>query len=782
VSAATGTIAYDATTRSYTLSVQGRSLTFGPADIDASQSTAAITVYLKVNGATTDSLTLTKPGTSGRFTYNWVGGAFWQRTVQGGAAITGSMDAFAYGVRTPDAALPRTGRAEYAVDLIGAQSGASGVVGVTGQGIMQVDFAGGGITTVGTLTAPITGPTVFSSEARLASDRNAFAGTFRYSDFGEFAGTVSGAFYGPAAQEVGAAYQASRSDGTVAVGALIGRSTPATGTNAKLSALTANQIFAGDAARMTATLTGTSGSNATAGTFSNGAAAPTALVVNYDAAQKSYSLIAPERSQYFGPDRPGSPAHFDRSIGTDRESLSFPAPPTIGLDFRSVTNADLLLNLEYVKPGRWLYQQPGGPSATAYTIRDFAFGLATPSAAVPRTGSAGFVIGFTGTAADGDFPNLVNFGGNGTAIVNFASGAISGSGLLGFREDFTLSGRATRTGTGDFSLSATLSSSANAFNGTLSFTGFGSYSGPLLGRLYGPAAEEIGGSFSATDGSGGVASGSLVGRQDPSLTAVVPTLATLTGNTRFAAISVSNPALGNKEQAYFAYDAASQTYSFYPSTPTNAADIAYRFGPAQRTSADATFTHYAGSGPAGQFDSGDTFTAALFNPGSANPRINLTYTSFADFTLVTGATGLSNRIWSVFGIATPASQIPRTGTGTYSGIVFGHGDLSGAPLDVDGTAQLAVNFGSSTFRSLLAVLTRPAGTGAFTPLGTLEYTGNLSGTALFGNVTDPNAQGSLQGQLYGRDAQEFGLLFNYSKNEPGIGRTSIVGGAVGKKD
>jgi hypothetical protein len=779
--AVTGSIAYDAGARSYTLSVQGRSLTFSPGDVDSAQTTATLTVYKKVSGSTTDTLTLTNPGSSGRFTYTWAGGAFWQRTVQGSAAVTGSLDALAYGVRTPDAAVPRTGQAEYAVDLIGAQSGPGAVVGITGQGIAQVDFARGAITTVGTLTAPTTGASVFSSEARIASDRNSFTGTFRYSDFGEFSGTLTGAFNGPAAQELGAAYEVRSADGRVAVGTLIGRTAARAGTNAKLTSLTANEILADDASRLSTTLTGTSGSNATTGTFSNSAAATTALAVHYDSAQRSYSLIAPERSQYFGPDRPGGTPSLDRHSGPDTDRLSFPVPPTSGGDFRPVTNADLLLNLEYVKAGRWLFQQ-GGSGTTGYTIRDFAFGLATPASAVPRTGTAGFVIGITGTAADGDFPNLVNFGGNGTATVNLASGAITGSGLLGFREDFTMSGRATRTGTGDFNLTATLSSSANAFNGTFAFTGFGNYSGPLLGRLYGPTGQEMGGSFSATDGAGGTAVGSLVGRQDPDLTAPVPTLATLTGNSRLTAISVSNPTQGNKETAYFAYDAASQTYSFYPTTPTNAADLAYRFGPAQRTSGDATFTHYAGSGSAGQFNSSDTFTAALFNPGSGNPRIALTYTSFADITVRNGATGLPTRTWSVFGIATPASQIPRTGTGTYSGIVFGHGDNGGTTLDVDGTAELSVNFGPSTFRSLLTVFTRPAGSGAFSPLGTLEYTGFVSGSALSGNITDSGAQGGLQGQLYGRDAAEFGLLFNYSKFVPGSGRTSIVGGAVGKRN
>jgi hypothetical protein len=72
--ATSGTINYDAAARSYTLSAEGRTLTFLPADIDAAQTTATLTVYKKVAGSTTDTLTLTKPGTEGRFTYTYVGG------------------------------------------------------------------------------------------------------------------------------------------------------------------------------------------------------------------------------------------------------------------------------------------------------------------------------------------------------------------------------------------------------------------------------------------------------------------------------------------------------------------------------------------------------------------------------------------------------------------------------------------------------------------------------------------------------------------------------------
>ena len=775
---ATGTIAYDAGTRSYTLTAAGRTLTFAAADIDASQTTATLTVYRKVNGTIVDSLTLTNPGTSGRFTYTYVGGAFWQRTVDGAATVDGSFDAFAYGVRTPGPAVPRTGTAEYAVDLIGAESLADNVVGVTGQGIMQVDFATGIVATVGTMTAPITGPTIFSSEARLASNANNFSGTFRYSDFGEFSGTISGAFYGPAAQEVGAAYAASNGDGRVAAGILIGRGETPNGSNATVTNLTANAFLAADAARLSTTLSGASGSNVSSGSFSNGAAGSSALVVSYNHEQKSYSLVAPERSQYFGPDRPNAPGGLDRSQGTVRETLSFPSPP----DSVLVANGQLLRDLQYVRAARWLVAQ-GGANSTTYGITDFVYGIPTPDAAVPRSGTGGFVIGLRGSAADADYVNLMNLAGAGTALVDFGSGTLTGNGDIFFHEDFALAGRATRTAEGTFTLTGSIAGSANGFSGTLAFSGIGNYSGPVSGRFFGPGAEELGGSFSASDGNGGLAAGSLIGARDPELTATVPGLADLTGTTQLAALSLANPQNPNVEQAYFVYDAATRTYGYFPSMPTNAEALAYRFGPAQAVASqtDAAFSGYAGTGPAGQFNQSDTFTASLLNPAPGNPRIALTYTSYADI-IVANAGGGATRQWVVFGVAPPDAQMPRSGTGQYSGIAFGHGDLSGNPIDVDGTATLSADFGAHTFQSLLTLGTRPAGTGAFTPFAVLDYRGDiLNWTSLSGTINDPDAQGRLQGFFYGPNAAEFGLLFGYTKSLA-QGRISIVGGAVGERD
>jgi hypothetical protein len=143
---------------------------------------------------------------------------------------------------------------------------------------------------------------------------------------------------------------------------------------------------------------------------------------------------------------------------------------------------------------------------------------------------------------------------------------------------------------------------------------------------------------------------------------------------------------------------------------------------------------------------------------------------------------VTQRQLAVFGVPTPDAQVPRTGTGQYSGVAFGYGDLSGSPIDVDGTASLSVDFGAGTVQSALNLGTRPAGGGAFTPFETIEYRGMMGSGRFSGNVVDPAASGSFQGSLFGPNASEFGFLFGYSKLVNGNNRITINGGAVGRRN
>ncbi len=258
------TIAYDQGSQSYTVTTQSRSQTFAAADVDLTQSNAQITTYKKVNGTTTDLLTLTKPGTSGSLTYRYVAGGFWQRTVQTGTSIAGSFDSFAYGVVTPNASVPTTGGASYDIDFLGVLGigNAPAPYSLRGTGSMTLDFGAGVYTASGTNAEidtqsglPIINDT-FSSQGTLTASTNSLTGSFQLNRGGNggqvFAGGTNGRFYGPAAEEIGAAvWGVSQSGASGALsGVLLGRkNTSGGGTNLSLLSLVANQNFVTKGAR-----------------------------------------------------------------------------------------------------------------------------------------------------------------------------------------------------------------------------------------------------------------------------------------------------------------------------------------------------------------------------------------------------------------------------------------------------------------------------------------------------------------------------------------------------
>ena len=773
--AATATIAYDAATRGYTLTVGTRSQTFLPANLDASQSSAQLAVYTKTNGSTTDTLSLTKPGTSGRFTYQYVGGGFWQRTITGSSTISGSFDAFAYGVTTSNIALPRTGRAEYAVDLIGVENTSSNVFAIVGQGVAQVDFARASIVTHGTAGAAITGTGKFSSEAALSSNANSFAGTFRFDDFGLFKGTLNGNFYGPAAEEFGAAFSASQSDGRVMAGALIGRGAAVTSTNATVKAPTVNEFYTADAARITTTLRGGSGSNNGGETFSSSATALDSLIVNYDASSKAYSVIASDRSQYF---------LGDVSLGSVSEGLVSSQPVN---NLQGFPNS-VLTNLQYATSMRWKVATSQG-SSTQYRIEDMVFGQASANSALPRTGGTlGYTIGLSGTLADANFPNLGYLTGLGTVKANFSTGTITLDGQLLATEDYTVSGRARGSVGGTFSGSATLSSSENSFNGNISLDGLGAYAGTLKGRFYGPAADEVGGAFSASNGNGGGGQGTFVGGQDAGALAGSTPLASLTAATTLSfkdgQSDVGGPSLGQITAVKYDPAVGGYTLSINDTHLVGSTVYTVDLGTATRDAANSNASFDAFAGTVG----GQAYTASQLKPDATNPTLALTYTSLATLvaTKVIPDRDVDPRLdrhYVAFGLATTNTQMPITGSYTYSGIARGVGMVTASPsettyYDLTGTASLAVNFATTSVSSTLNLTGNAIGVSKPTiTFNGLTASGNVSGNGFSTN----NGVLALAGTFFGPKAEEMGASFRYFGPISGVGTVNLDGAVVGKR-
>jgi hypothetical protein len=354
------TIVYNAANQSYTLTANDRTLTFSAADLDAAQSTATLAVYVKKDGSGSDSLILTRGGTSGRFTYRYVGGTFWQRVTDTPTTLGINAVAAVYGVATPAAAVPRTGTASYGVDLIGYMTSGDNFFATTGQGRMDVDFATGTVVNDGTLAYPGSQPVRFRSAATLSSSNNSFTGTFTFDDSGRFEGTIEGAFFGPAAEEVGASWAATQTNGRAAAGVLLGRRDGASLGNASFASTPNNQIFTTSATRTT---------------YSQGSGAPTdaargsaAVTIHHNAATDVYTLIAPDRSVYLGaPTVAGGPV-TSVGIGTREDRLEFVRADT-----------------SYVRLARWS-GYAGAGSTTKRFANHIVFGMPTAATAVPRTG------------------------------------------------------------------------------------------------------------------------------------------------------------------------------------------------------------------------------------------------------------------------------------------------------------------------------------------------------------------------------------------------------------
>jgi len=752
------TVSYNATAGSYTVATNGRSQTWGVSSQTAG--TAQTSDYRVTKGDTDDILTLTKPGTSGPLTYQYVGGGFWQRSVNAGNSVSGSFDAFTYGVPTPDAARPRTGQASYDVTLLGTMATASWPypLALSGSGLLVADFANGKVTSAGTLrgtdtggtNATIYGDVPFASSATIGST-GTFNGLFNFAD-ATMKGDINGRFYGPNAEEVGAVFNATGTSAStpnatspnVAVGAIIGRRA-STAVNDSFDAINVGQLLNGDTARLA--FTGSAATSLTINDSSTGSIAAIVLPASSDAPGGLYALATPSRAAGF--------YKFQYDNGGRYDGYAYGGVSQYGeADYNIAVSSDQ--GLKYVKAGRW-YSVVGNK----YTFDDYTFGFTTPDAAVPRSGTGGYAVNVYGSVANVTDNRVKPFTGYGSLLVNFATGAVETTG------SFTALGPETPIN-GGFSGTATIASGRNAFSGSFSLSGIGAYSGDWLGRFYGPAAQEVGAVFKTTGPNGSVATGTLAGASDSTIANSVQTLAGLTQATDLSGIGLMVYRSNYDGRQYFntdgaitvAYDPVTKSYkfdstttgqNFGQATPIHASIAAADVDTAR---SEPGYTYYKKVGVDGK----------VLTIGPTNPAITLSYTSFADLN-VTGTDGAPDmEHFVVFGFKTPTAQVPHSGTATYTGIVIGRGTYPTPFTDVrlDGTSRFDFDFGTSNWTASLA-LVGTATNGTTTNFGTFNFVnmpGGQAGGGFAGNSADNRLfYGTLSGAFYGKDVAELGAIF-----------------------
>lgn len=211
------------------------------------------------------------------------------------------------------------------------------------------------------------------------------------------------------------------------------------------------------------------------------------------------------------------------------------------------------------------------------------------------------------------------------------------------------------------------------------------------------------------------------------------------------------------------YDAATNAYiADLPSQPAGAILL---FGE------DNMFWHGGLQGSGAYF--------SVFKPSPTNPEIALAYTSY----------GISSGYWSsdfgfvAFGMATPSSGVPVTGSATYDAHVAGR-VLSGPGL-IGGDATLQFNFGTGSlaghFDPVLSL------NGVNTALGRYDFTSTVFGsgsTTFSGSLsrTGASSLGAFDGRFTGPAAQELMARWTAPYLNPGSQTWSEMFGIwVGKK-
>jgi hypothetical protein len=520
--AGTVNIVYDATSQTYTLTSGGRTQSFAPGDLDAASSTGTFRVFKKVNGTTTDTLSLTRPGTAGS-QYRYVGGAFWQRTVDGTATISGDFDAVAYGVETLDSAIVRTGGANYATTLNGVVARPDALYSMVGEATLTLNFLTGSLsgrslvngvreTRVDTLTPGRSSEWGFTGT--LSGTTNAITGTttLGVASSDPLTGSASGRLYGPASDELGIAFQASGADGSRAVGTILGRksSSVITGTNPSLTNLQFNETFARASSGSTGWSAASSAGVPTV--FSNDYfIQPSGYELRYNATAQNFALF--DAGTFPNTQIISTTGTTDASL-TDSRFLGYSNSTTDSVARLKMYrvgsgNSEIALtyssfyNLEYVS------RLPG---TSFWSLKSFwtPYGVTTPNASMPTTGTATYNGFLNGNAIDGNIGDpIAKVGGTVAVALNFGTAAVTGTirPIITYQSGVTYDFGTLSLFNGSYSNPGVNVQGvvgppvANAIFGYQNSFGTGPngplWNGTLNGTFYGPVGQELTGRFEA---------------------------------------------------------------------------------------------------------------------------------------------------------------------------------------------------------------------------------------------------------------------------------------------
>lgn len=223
------------------------------------------------------------------------------------------------------------------------------------------------------------------------------------------------------------------------------------------------------------------------------------------------------------------------------------------------------------------------------------------------------------------------------------------------------------------------------------------------------------------------------------------------------------------------YDAAADSFTISVSQGAAVYNQTFAPGDIDAGRSDASFRVYTVDN-----GGGDITDFVLLIPG--DPTFNLSYVTLGLWNSVTADAGREVTIGTVvFGVETADSDMPATGSATYTGLVVGQLDASNTIFSLAGDVQIDANFASGAitgaFTNMVKENTLTGGLSAwrdFSATGSITAGTNLfSGTA---TTDDTLLTGAFDGGLFGPAATEVGGSFELS----GAGETA-TGAFVGKQ-
>ncbi len=475
-------VAYDAASKRYTVSLGSESASFGAGDVTSNANGEVR--YETGNSATgRQLLTLVTTPYSGGASNKYVGLGYWQRYSVTNQVQEDTFSTFVYGQRTPVSGTPKTGTAQYAIDVFGvASTVATTPIVFEGDGYFSVDFLGGEFFVKSQMSEYelLTGNVFTGGGMDLTSSGYLTSGSGNFSGlavvktrFGTTTGDLNGSFFGPEGQEIGASFATRNANGDSAVGSFTGKSNGQSGVNLNLANIITPQTYSGGGVTMyyeTGAIYGTGYRtehmagvlrDQTKGAYSYAPAVNNLTEVAYTEADKVQ----------------GTNANFTDYLKTvDGHDVR--------LQLYKVGNANSELKLSYVSMGRWERASIQGPANR--TIQHFYYGLETPENALNhRTGSAryeGVAYGVGGHGSTGDQYDVT---GSSAFDINFGSQSYTGLLVLnGHRNGNTVA-------FGSYDFNGQLVSNYN----NASFADPSGYHGDIAWKFYGPTGEEIGGQF-----------------------------------------------------------------------------------------------------------------------------------------------------------------------------------------------------------------------------------------------------------------------------------------------